>query len=161
MNRRTSNISLLAVVVVTVLATAWFKARPTDADHRFDPASAAVASETAVSTEPTPIPEQPAVDAEQQPAAAVPRLVDLGAKQCEACKKLAPILDELREEFRDRLDVVFIDVWEDPDAKQPYNIRLIPTQILFDARGNELWRHEGFISKQDLVAVFAEQAGVE
>ena len=65
-----------------------------------------------------------------------------------------------REEFRDRLDVVFIEVWKNPEAKKPYNIRLIPTQILFDAAGRELWRHEGFISKEDLKAVF-EKAGVE
>ena len=91
----------------------------------------------------------------------IPRLVDLGASECIPCKKLAPILDELREEYRGRLDVVFIDVWKDPAAKQPYNIRLIPTQILFDAKGNEVWRHEGFISKEDLKETFAGKVSVE
>lgn len=90
-----------------------------------------------------------------------PRLVDLGADKCVACKKLAPILDALREEYKGRLDVEFIDVWKDPGAKQPYNIRLIPTQILYDKDGKEVWRHEGFIAKEDLKALFAEKVGVK
>ncbi|MFH0946923.1 MAG: MTH895/ArsE family thioredoxin-like protein [Planctomycetota bacterium] len=56
---------------------------------------------------------------------------------------------------------LFIDVWKDPAAKTPYNIRLIPTQVLFDAKRNEVWRHEGFISKEDLKSAFAGKAGVE
>ena len=74
---------------------------------------------------------------------------------------MAPILDEMTAEFKGKLDVEFIDVWKNPDAKAPYGIRIIPTQILYDQGGNEVWRHEGFISKEDLVALFAEKVGVE
>lgn len=90
-----------------------------------------------------------------------PRLVDLGADKCNACKALAPILAELREEYKGRLDVEFIDVWKNPDAKAEHEIRVIPTQILYDVVGNEVWRHEGFISKEDLKALFAEKVGVK
>jgi thioredoxin 1 len=98
-----------------------------------------------------------------EPAAAekLPRLVDLGADKCIPCKKLAPILQELRKEYQGKLSVEFIDVWKNPAAGQPYNIRLIPTQILYDRDGNEVWRHEGFISKADLKALFAEKVGVK
>ena len=91
----------------------------------------------------------------------LPRLVDLGSVSCKACKDLAPILDQLREEYQGRLSVEFIDVFKNPDAKGPYAIRLIPTQILFDKDGRELWRHEGFISKDELKTLFAEKAGVD
>jgi len=81
----------------------------------------------------------------------LPRLLDLGAGKCIPCKMMAPILDELKEEYTGQFDVVFIDVWENPDESQKYGIKLIPTQIFFDALGAELYRHEGFFSKEDYI----------
>ncbi len=84
---------------------------------------------------------------------ALPKLVDLGAKACIPCKQMAPILAELTEEYKGVFDVVFIDVWKpenQAEAKQ-YGIKMIPTQIFFDAKGKELGRHEGFISKEDIL----------
>jgi len=85
-----------------------------------------------------------------------PRLVDLGADKCIPCKLMAPILEELRREYADRLDVVFIDVWKDRDAGKPYRISVIPTQIFYDATGKERFRHEGFYSKQDILKKWRE-----
>lgn len=90
----------------------------------------------------------------------LPRLVDVGAHQCQACKDLAPILAELRKEYAGRVAVEFVDVWKNPEAGKPYGIRLIPTQILYDRDGREVWRHEGFVSKADLVALFGDKVGV-
>jgi thioredoxin 1 len=86
----------------------------------------------------------------------MPRVVDLGADKCIPCKKLAPILEELKKEYEGRVAVEFIDVWKDPKAGEPYKIRLIPTQVFFDAEGREVWRHEGFLPKEDFVAKFKE-----
>jgi len=86
--------------------------------------------------------------------AGLPRLVDLGADKCIPCKAMAPILVELRTEYAGRLQVDFIDVWKDPSAGDPYNIYAIPTQIFFDGNGKELTRHEGFISKADILATW-------
>lgn len=86
----------------------------------------------------------------------LPRLLDLGAGKCIPCKMMAPILEELREQYRGKLEVVFIDVWENRDAGRQYGIRLIPTQIFFDASGKEVFRHEGFISKEDILAKWDE-----
>ena len=90
----------------------------------------------------------------------LPRLVDLGSDKCKACKKLAPIIEELRKEYSDRVSVVFIDIYRDPLSASMYDYRAIPTQILLDANEKEVWRHEGFISKADLITQFA-QVGVE
>lgn len=87
---------------------------------------------------------------------ALPRLVDLGAGKCIPCKMMAPILEELKREYVGRMDVVVIDVSEHPAAGEPYGIRIIPTQIFYDASGKELWRHEGFISRQDILAKWKE-----
>jgi len=82
----------------------------------------------------------------------LPRLVDLGADKCIPCKMMAPILEELKSEYKGKLEVVFIDVWKNPQEGPKYKIRVIPTQIFFDASGKELFRHEGFFSKEDILA---------
>jgi len=90
----------------------------------------------------------------------LPRLVDLGANQCIPCKMMAPILEQLRNEYRGRLEVEIIDVWQDPQAGQRYGIRVIPTQIFYDASGKEVFRHEGFLSKEDILATW-KKLGVD
>ena len=91
-----------------------------------------------------------------QTASGLPRLVDLGSTTCIPCKMMAPILEEMRKEYAGRLQVEFIDVDENPDAAEPFGIKLKPTQVFIDANGKELWRHEGFISKQDILAKWQE-----
>jgi thioredoxin 1 len=91
-----------------------------------------------------------------QGSSKLPRLVDLGSTICIPCKMMAPVLDELKKEYAGRMRVEFIDVNENPDAAKPFGIKLIPTQVFIDAKGKELWRHEGFISKQDILAKWQE-----
>ena len=92
----------------------------------------------------------------RQPVAAVPKLVDLGADKCIPCKLMAPILEELKKEYAGRLDVVFIDVWKNPDAGQQYGIAMIPTQIFYGPDGKELFRHQGFFSREDILGKWKE-----
>ncbi len=104
-------------------------------------------------------PAEPVQASLPEPPAAttgLPKLIDLGADKCIPCKKMAPILVALRKEFAGRFDVIFIDVWKDRQAAVPYKIRVIPTQIFFDADGNELFRHEGFYSRQDILGKWTE-----
>ena len=93
-------------------------------------------------------------------SARLPELVDLGSKFCIPCKKMAPILAELTAEYAGRVKVTVIDVREDKEAGRRYGIKLIPTQIFFDADGREVSRHEGFLAKRDIVAQF-EAMGVK
>jgi thiol-disulfide isomerase/thioredoxin len=88
----------------------------------------------------------------------LPKLLDLGAKKCIPCKKMAPILEEMEKEFKGVLDVEFIDVWqpENKEKAKQHKIETIPTQIFFDADGKELWRHIGFISKKDMLDKWKE-----
>ena len=86
----------------------------------------------------------------------LPSLVDLGAGKCIPCKMMAPILEELKTEYAGILTVDFIDVWVNPDEGKKYSIRMIPTQIFYDASGKELFRHEGFFSKTDILTKWKE-----
>jgi thioredoxin 1 len=98
-----------------------------------------------------------AADASAPAAKAVlPRLVDLGADKCIPCKLMTPILAELAKEHAGQLDVVFIDVWKNREEGERYGIRVIPTQIFYGADGKELFRHEGFYAKKDILAKWAE-----
>ena len=100
--------------------------------------------------------ETPARESQTLTIRSLPRLVDLGAGKCIPCKAMAPILDELRRDYSNTFEVVFIDAWENPSAADPYNIELIPTQIFLDANGGELWRHEGFLARDDILAKWSE-----
>lgn len=86
----------------------------------------------------------------------IPKLVDLGASKCIPCKMMAPILEELEKEYKGKMDVVFIDVWKNPDEGSKYKVRVIPTQIFYSPEGKELFRHEGFYSKEDILAKWKE-----
>ena len=96
-------------------------------------------------------PEPPA-----PPATRLPRLVDLGAGKCTTCKMMTAVLDELIKEHPGVFDIEFIDVAKDPRAGEAYGIRIIPTQIFFGADGRELFRHEGFMGKEDILAKWRE-----
>ncbi len=87
----------------------------------------------------------------------LPKLLDLGAKKCIPCKMMAPLLEELAKDYKGRMDVEFIDVWENPGAAEKFGIQSIPTQIFYDADGKEFYRHVGFYPKEDILAKFKEK----
>jgi thioredoxin 1 len=84
-------------------------------------------------------------------ASGKPTVVDLGARTCISCKKMAPILEELAGTYRGRANVLFVDVREDSDAAKRFGIQMIPTQIYFDAKGKEIKRVIGAADRDDLI----------
>jgi thioredoxin 1 len=97
-----------------------------------------------------------AVAAADVPVKGMVTMVDLGAKKCIPCKMMAPILEKLERVYAARAAVVFFDVWEDPAPAKRFGIRTIPTQIFFDKDGKEVYRHEGFLSEEEIVRRFKE-----
>lgn len=93
-------------------------------------------------------------------AVILPRMVDLGAGKCVPCKKMAPIIDEMQHDYAAIVDIIFVDVWKDPKAGTPYKIRVIPTQVFYDGAGKEVYRHEGFMSREEIEKIFREKMGV-
>jgi thioredoxin 1 len=127
---------VLAVVAAVAVIMARKHGRDTASDSGNVPPVALAASHTAPGTP------------------GIPRLVDVGADRCIPCKAMAPILAELRTEYAGRMHVEFIDVWKDPEAGDPYRVTIIPTQIFYAGDGRELERHQGFISKADILATW-------
>lgn len=82
-----------------------------------------------------------------------PVLADFGRGSCIPCKMMQPILEELQKEYQDRAEILVLDVGEYPVLTRHYSIRTIPTQIFFDSSGQQVKRHEGFMSKEDIVSV--------
>jgi thioredoxin 1 len=85
-------------------------------------------------------------------AKGLPRLVDVGADKCIPCKMMAPILDELKQEYAGKFEVEFVDVWKYREKAAEYGVQIIPTQIFYDPTGKELFRRSGFIGKDDILA---------
>lgn len=78
-----------------------------------------------------------------------PVLVDFYADWCGPCKALAPVISELSAEVGDQAKVIKVDVDKNQKASAVYQIRSIPTLILFK-KGKILWRHSGSASKAQL-----------
>jgi thioredoxin 1 len=90
----------------------------------------------------------------------LPKLLDFGAGTCIPCKKMAPILKELAEEYKGRVEVKIIEVYQEREMTQANRIRLIPTQVFYDSKNKEVFRHEGFLDKEDIKKVF-DKMGVK
>jgi thioredoxin 1 len=73
---------------------------------------------------------------------------------------MAPILKELSEEYKGRVVIKIIEIYEDRELTEANKIRLIPTQIFFDSKNQEVFRHEGFMDKEQIKKVF-EKMGVK
>jgi thioredoxin 1 len=81
----------------------------------------------------------------------IPVLVDYWAEWCGPCKMIAPILDEIANEYGDRLKVAKLNIDENQATPPKYGIRGIPTLMLFKS-GNVEATKVGALSKSQLTA---------
>ena len=76
---------------------------------------------------------------------AQPVLLDFWAEWCGPCKMIAPILDTIATDYKDKLRVVKLNIDENPKTPPKFNIRGIPTSVVFDG-GKEIARQSGAVS---------------
>ena len=84
-----------------------------------------------------------------------PVLVDFFAEWCGPCKVMAPILKDVKQEIGDAATIVKVDVDKNPQAANAYQVRGVPTLILFQ-NGKPLWRQSGVVQKSGLLGVIKQ-----
>lgn len=82
----------------------------------------------------------------------IPVMIDFFADWCGPCKILAPILKEVKEELGDRVKIIKIDVDKNQVLAEKYQVRGVPTMILFK-NGKQLWRESGVLQKSDILRI--------
>lgn len=79
-----------------------------------------------------------------------PTIVEFGANNCVSCREMKPILHALAQD--PRIAVADVDILKEREYIGKYQIRLMPTQVFYNAQGIETGRHMGKISAQDILA---------
>lgn len=86
-------------------------------------------------------------------------MLELGSVGCIPCEQMKPVMERLRTNYKDKLEVLFVDVRQDRKAAQRYRVYMIPTQVFLDATGKEFHRHIGFYSYEEIEIVL-KKAGL-
>ncbi len=82
----------------------------------------------------------------------IPVLVDFFATWCGPCKTLGPILEEVKESLGDAVSIIKIDVDKNEALATKYQVRGVPTLLLFK-NGKQVWRESGVFQKKDLITI--------
>ncbi len=82
-----------------------------------------------------------------------PVLVDFFAEWCGPCKTMAPILKDVKTQLQDNATIIKIDVDKNPEVASIYQIRSVPTLIMFK-QGKPVWKQSGVVPTQELIKLF-------
>lgn len=86
-----------------------------------------------------------------------PVLIDFHATWCGPCKMMSPILDDVKAALGENVSIIKIDVDKNQALAAQYQVRGVPTLILFK-NGKQLWRQSGMVQKDQLVNVVHEHS---
>ena len=79
-----------------------------------------------------------------------PVLVDFYANWCGPCQMLSPVLKQVKDNLGERITILKIDTDKNQELASKYNVRGVPTMILFK-NGKQLWRQSGLLTKEQIL----------
>jgi thioredoxin 1 len=85
-----------------------------------------------------------------------PTLAVFSAKSCCGPDKMLPVIDSIKARYNDKVNIVYVEPQQEQILSARYGIRSIPTQIFYDSKGKETFRHSGFFSDADIVTKLSE-----
>lgn len=85
-----------------------------------------------------------------------PVLVDFYADWCAPCKMMTPILQQLKQEMGDKINIIKIDTERNPDVAIRYQVRGIPNLILFN-KGDLIWQQAGVVQMPQLKQIIEQK----
>jgi thioredoxin 1 len=85
------------------------------------------------------------------PAPGLVTVVDIGSEKCLPCQMMVSMMRELGKEYQNPAAFLFIDVWKHCEVMEEYGIDRMPTQIFYDQEGEEVFRHQGFMTRKAIV----------
>ena len=82
----------------------------------------------------------------------IPVLVDFKADWCGPCKTMIPILKDVKQQLKETNSIIKIDVDKNPSIASKYQIRGVPTLIIFK-EGKEVWKQSGVLQANQLIEI--------
>ncbi|MEW6118138.1 MAG: thioredoxin family protein [Nitrospirota bacterium] len=86
-------------------------------------------------------------------------MLELGSVGCIPCEQMKPVMKKLSENYKGKLEVIFVDVKKDSKNAKKYGVFVIPVQVFLDKEGKEFHRHLGYYSYEEIVPVL-KKAGL-
>ena len=105
----------------------------------------------------SPVPALSPAELDSALKAGVPLIVEFGGETCIPCMKMQPILQDLRARLGKRARVSNFWIRPNPEVARRHQIMVMPTQIIFDANGREIFRHMGYFPQPDFEKALKEK----
>ncbi|MBB3124838.1 MULTISPECIES: thioredoxin [Mesoflavibacter] len=81
-----------------------------------------------------------------------PVLIDFFAEWCGPCKMMSPILKEVKDNLKERISIIKIDVDKNQALAAKYQVRGVPTLMIFK-NGKQVWRQSGVLQKNEIINI--------
>jgi thioredoxin 1 len=84
-------------------------------------------------------------------------MIEIELSGCISCEQMEPVVEKLRTDYKDKLEVLFIDAKRDREYARFFGVFTVPTQIFLDKNGKEFHRHIGFYSYSGIASVLKKK----